>query len=172
MYCNVSAISWRLFCAPYKFTIYCSFSMILDCGFGGLHLSIYVSVSKSFFLCLIFYPIMFCIAGAEESRLLAAEASTFTVDGLQPDEPLVIGVAVVVGQRTGEVVTLSSRTNSASGSVSGLRIIDVTSQRIRIGWSPSPRATGYKITWRRSDGVQLLALKTHSFYRNKIHQHK
>lgn len=103
---------------------------------------------------------MFCVAGAEQSRLLGAEVTAFTIDGLQPDQALVIGVAVVVGQRTGEVVTLSSQTNPASGSVSGLRITDVTSQRIRIAWSPSSRATGYKITWRRDDGMQWLAFNT------------
>ncbi|XP_039971818.1 collagen alpha-1(VII) chain isoform X2 [Xiphias gladius] len=91
---------------------------------------------------------------AEQSRLLGAEAMAFTIDGLQPDEALVIGVAAVVDQRVGEVVTLSARTNPHSGSVSGLRTIDVTSQRIRIAWSLSTRATGYKITWRRDDGVE------------------
>ncbi|XP_027135501.1 collagen alpha-1(VII) chain isoform X2 [Larimichthys crocea] len=91
---------------------------------------------------------------AEQSRLLGAEVATFTIDGLQPDEALVIGVAPMVDQRVGEVVTLSSRTNPHGGSVSGLRIIDVTSQRIRIAWSSSTRATGYKITWRRDDGVE------------------
>lgn len=97
---------------------------------------------------------MCCLVGAEQSRLLGAEAATFTIDGLQPDEALVIGVAAVVDQRVGEVVSLSSRTNPNGGSVSGLRIIDVTSQRIRIAWAPSTRATGYKITWRRDDGKQ------------------
>uniref|UniRef100_A0A3B4YV77 Collagen, type VII, alpha 1 n=1 Tax=Seriola lalandi dorsalis TaxID=1841481 RepID=A0A3B4YV77_SERLL len=91
---------------------------------------------------------------AEQSRLLGAEATAFTIDGLQPDEALVIGVAAVVDQRVGEVVTLSARTNPHGGSVSGLRITDVTSQRIRISWSPSPRATGYKITWRSDNGVE------------------
>ncbi|XP_051270453.1 collagen alpha-1(VII) chain isoform X3 [Dicentrarchus labrax] len=93
-------------------------------------------------------------SGAEQSRLLGAEATTFTIDGLQPDEALVIGVAAVVDQRVGEVVTLSSRTNPNGGSVSGLRVIDVTSQRIRIAWSPTTRATGYKVTWRRGDGTE------------------
>ncbi|TKS71665.1 Collagen alpha-1(XIV) chain [Collichthys lucidus] len=92
--------------------------------------------------------------GAEQSRLLGAEVATFTIDGLQPDEALVIGVAPMVDQRVGEVVTLSTRTNPHGGSVSGLRIIDVTSQRIRIAWSSSTRATGYKIAWRRDDGVE------------------
>lgn len=97
---------------------------------------------------------MFCLAGAEQSRVLGVEATSYTIDGLQPDEALVIGVAAVADQRVGEVVTLSTRTNPQGGSVSGLRIIDATSKRIRIAWSPSPRATGYKITWRRDDGKQ------------------
>lgn len=105
----------------------------------------------SFFLC--DYP-MFCIAGVEQTRLLGAEVTAFTIDGLQPDEALVIGVAAVVDQRVGEAVTLSARTNPHGGSVSGLRIVDVTSQRIRISWSTSTRATGYKITWRRDNGKQ------------------
>lgn len=101
-----------------------------------------------------FYLPFFCFAGAEQSRLLGGEATSYTIDGLQPDEALVIGVATVVDQRVGEAVTLSARTNPINGgSVSGLRIIDVTSQRIRIAWSPSTRATGYKITWRRADGT-------------------
>ncbi|KAK9529079.1 hypothetical protein VZT92_013196 [Zoarces viviparus] len=91
---------------------------------------------------------------AEQSRILEAEATAFTIDGLQPDEALVIGVASVVDQRVGEVVTLSSRTNPNGGSVAGLRIVDVTSQRIRIAWSRSTRSTGYKITWRTGDGVE------------------
>lgn len=65
-----------------------------------------------------------------------------------------IGVASMVDQRVGEVVTLSSRTNPNGGSVSGLRIVDVTSQRIRIAWSRSTRATGYRVTWRRADGTR------------------
>lgn len=92
----------------------------------------------------------------EQFRSVRPETSAFTIDGLQPDEALVIGVAAVVDQRVGEVATLSARTNPHSGSVSGLRIIDVTSQRVRIAWSTSSRATGYRIIWRRNDGKQRL----------------
>ncbi|KAG7493506.1 collagen alpha-1(VII) chain [Solea senegalensis] len=91
--------------------------------------------------------------GLEQSRNLGAEASTFTIDGLQPDEALIVGVATVVDERVGEVVSLSARTNPHGGSVPGLRVVDVTSQRIRVAWSPSPRATGYKVTW-RNNGVE------------------
>ncbi|TMS19132.1 Collagen alpha-1(VII) chain, partial [Larimichthys crocea] len=66
---------------------------------------------------------------AEQSRLLGADVATFTIDGLQPDEALVIGVAPMVDQRVGEVVTLSSRTNPHGGSVSGLRIIRLSHLR-------------------------------------------
>uniref|UniRef100_A0A8C8EQ70 Collagen, type VII, alpha 1 n=1 Tax=Oncorhynchus tshawytscha TaxID=74940 RepID=A0A8C8EQ70_ONCTS len=94
---------------------------------------------------------------AEQSRDLGPEASTYTLEGLQPDEAVVLGLAAVIGQRIGEVVTLSARTNgntgSSSSTVSGLRIVDVTSQRIRITWSPVSKATDYKITWRSEDGL-------------------
>lgn len=97
---------------------------------------------------------MFFLTGTEKSRLLGAEASTFTIDGLQPDETLVIGVAGVFDQRFGEAVTVSSRTKSNGGTVSGLRVTDVTSQKIRIVWSPFNRATSYRITWRRNNGTE------------------
>ncbi|KAI4827322.1 hypothetical protein KUCAC02_030725, partial [Chaenocephalus aceratus] len=90
----------------------------------------------------------------EQSRILGAEVKYFTMDGLQPDEDLVVGVATVVDQRVGEVVTLTSQTNPNGGSVAGLHIVDVTSQGIRIAWSRSSRATGYKVTWRSDGGVE------------------
>lgn len=95
---------------------------------------------------------MFFSTGTEKSRLLGAEAGAFTIDGLQPDEALIIGVAAVFDQRVGEAVTVSSRTKSDGGTVPGLRVTDVTSQKIRIVWSPLNRATGYKITWRINNG--------------------
>ncbi|XP_053723610.1 collagen alpha-1(VII) chain isoform X2 [Synchiropus splendidus] len=93
---------------------------------------------------------------AEQSRLLGAETVYYTIDGLQPDEELVIGVAAVIDQRTGEAATLSSRTNPHGASVSGLRVVDTTSQRVRIAWTASSRATGYKIIWRSDDGVETV----------------
>ncbi|XP_068598196.1 collagen alpha-1(VII) chain [Brachionichthys hirsutus] len=92
---------------------------------------------------------------ADQSHLVGAEASAFTIEGLQPDEAVAIGVAAMVDQRVGEVASLSSRTNPHVGSVSGLRVIDVTSQRIRVAWSPNPRASGYKVIWRSDNGIQM-----------------
>ncbi|KAJ3602327.1 hypothetical protein NHX12_030086 [Muraenolepis orangiensis] len=105
----------------------------------------------------------------EQSRLVGPELSTFTIEGLQPDQPLVVGVAAMADQRVGEAATLSTRTNAngnGNGGVSGLRVVDVSSQRIRISWAPASRATGYRVVWRRDDGVEVtrsLAANTTSF---------
>lgn len=100
---------------------------------------------------------MFFPTGTEKYRLLGAEAGTFTIDGLQPDEALVIGVAGVFDQRVGEAVTVSAQTKSNGGTVSGLRVTEVTSQKVRIVWSPFTRATSYKITWRSNNGEKSLS---------------
>jgi hypothetical protein len=91
----------------------------------------------------------------EQARVLGSEVTVFTIEGLQPDEPLVVGVAAMAGQRVGEAATLSARTNANGngGGVSGLRVVEASSQRIRISWSPYSRATGYRVVWRRDDGT-------------------
>lgn len=99
------------------------------------------------FLCFIL-----CFSGVEQSRLVGAQTTIFTIDGQQPEEGLVIGVAALVDQRVGEVATLSPRPTQPSETVSGLRVVGISSQRIRIVWSPSFRASGYKITWRHENG--------------------
>uniref|UniRef100_A0A9J7ZNI6 Collagen, type VII, alpha 1 n=1 Tax=Cyprinus carpio carpio TaxID=630221 RepID=A0A9J7ZNI6_CYPCA len=91
---------------------------------------------------------------AEQSRVLGGDITTYTIDGLQPDDSVVVGVAPVIDGQTGEVVSVSTRTSGSTGIVTGLRVIEVTSERIVITWTPVNRATGYKITWRRNDGVE------------------
>ena len=91
----------------------------------------------------------------EQVRVLGSELTTFTMEGLQPDEPLVVGVAAVADQRVGEAATLTARTNAngnANG-VSGLRVVEASSQRIRISWAPYSRATGYRVVWRHDNGM-------------------
>uniref|UniRef100_A0A3P9A9C8 Collagen, type VII, alpha 1 n=1 Tax=Esox lucius TaxID=8010 RepID=A0A3P9A9C8_ESOLU len=94
---------------------------------------------------------------AQQSIVLGPNTISHTVEGLEPGEAVVLGVAPMIGQRIGEVVTLTARTNGSNGSssVSGLRVVDVTSRRIHITWSPYSRATGYKITWRSGDGEEF-----------------
>ncbi|KTF79638.1 hypothetical protein cypCar_00007789 [Cyprinus carpio] len=91
---------------------------------------------------------------AEQSRVLGGDVTTYTIDGLQPDDSVVVGVAPVIDGRTGEVVSVSTRTSGSNGIVTGLRVIEVTPARIVISWTPVTRTTGYKIIWRRSDGVE------------------
>uniref|UniRef100_A0A671R313 Collagen, type VII, alpha 1 n=1 Tax=Sinocyclocheilus anshuiensis TaxID=1608454 RepID=A0A671R313_9TELE len=91
---------------------------------------------------------------AEQSRVLGGDVTTYTIEGLQPDDSVVVGVAPVIDGQTGEVVSVSTRTSGSTGIVTGLRVIEVTSARIEISWTPVTRATGYKIIWRRSDGVE------------------
>lgn len=123
--------------------VYFFFSLLLLLGFYSYLYSL-----------LVFYNLLFCVIDPEQVRLLGAEATAFTIDGLQADEVLAIGVAVVVDQRVGEVVTLSARTNPSNGGLPLLRITDVSPERIRIAWSLTSRATGYKIIWRRDGGQE------------------
>ena len=92
--------------------------------------------------------------GAEQSRVLSADTTSYTIEGLQPDEALALGVAAVIGSRVGEAVTLTARTNPVSGSgvISRVEVFNVNSRTVRVTWLPVSRATGYKITWRREDG--------------------
>lgn len=90
----------------------------------------------------------------EQFRELDADITSYTIERLQPDESVIVGVAAMIDSQLGEVVTLSTRTNGYVGTVTGLQFIDIGSTRIRISWDPVSRATGYKITWQRDDGRQ------------------
>lgn len=98
------------------------------------------------------WSFVFFFSGVEQSRVVGAQTTGFTIAGQQPEEGLVIGVAALVDQRIGEVATVSPRPNKLSESVSGLRVVGISSRRIRVVWSPSYRATGYKVTWRHENG--------------------
>lgn len=106
-------------------------------------LFLYILMSLSF---------IFCFSGVEQSRFAGAQTTVYLISGQQPEEGLVIGVAALVDQRIGEVATLSPRPIALSESVTGLRVVGISSQRIRVVWSPSYRATGYKVTWRHENG--------------------
>ncbi|KAM6980736.1 uncharacterized protein col7a1 [Aplochiton taeniatus] len=92
----------------------------------------------------------------EQSVDLGPEITTYLIEGLVPDEAIVIGVAAMVAGRVGESVTIAARTNpqSTPGSLPNLRITDITADRIRISWTRVPRTSGYKITWRRGNGEE------------------
>ncbi|XP_048110377.1 collagen alpha-1(VII) chain-like [Alosa alosa] len=85
-------------------------------------------------------------------RDVAPDLSAFTIDRLQPDEYVLIGVAVVIDGNAGESVTLSSRTHGYG--ITGLRVQDVNTRSIGIAWDPLTTATGYKISWRHNNGAE------------------
>lgn len=85
--------------------------------------------------------------------MLSGDITSYTIDGLQPDDSVIVGVSPVIDGRVGEEVTVNARTTGSIGTVTGLRVIEYSSSRILISWAPVNRATGYKITWRRSDGT-------------------
>ncbi|KAB5583833.1 hypothetical protein PHYPO_G00100160 [Pangasianodon hypophthalmus] len=90
----------------------------------------------------------------EQFYELGAGVTSYTIERLQPDESIIVGVTAMIGSQLGDVVTLSTRTNGYVGAVTGLQFIDVGSTRIRISWDPVSRATGYKITWQHHDGTE------------------
>ncbi|XP_063072315.1 collagen alpha-1(VII) chain [Engraulis encrasicolus] len=89
---------------------------------------------------------------AAQYREVPADRSSFTIEGLQPDEYVVVAVAAVIDGSVGEAVTLSSRTQGYG--ITGLRVTQVATRSIAISWGRSPTATGYKITWRHSNGAE------------------
>ncbi|XP_062400889.1 collagen alpha-1(VII) chain-like [Sardina pilchardus] len=93
-----------------------------------------------------------CLPGGVQFREVTSDLSAFTIDRLQPDEYVLIGVAVVIDGSAGESVTLSSRTHGYG--ITGLRILDVNARSIGIAWDALPTATGYKISWRHSNGAE------------------
>ncbi|XP_062854213.1 collagen alpha-1(VII) chain [Trichomycterus rosablanca] len=93
-------------------------------------------------------------SNAEQVRVLGSDVTAYTIEGLQPDESVIVGVAAVSDSQVGDVVTVTTRTSGYVGTVTGLRIVDVRPTRIRVSWSAVSRATGYKITWQRDDGVE------------------
>ncbi|KAI5109494.1 collagen alpha-1(VII) chain isoform X4 [Silurus meridionalis] len=90
----------------------------------------------------------------EQFQELGAGITSYTIERLQPDESVVVGVAALINGQIGDVVTLSTRTNGHIGTVTGLQITDIGSTWIRVSWDSVSRATGYKITWRRNDGTE------------------
>ncbi|XP_067908450.1 collagen alpha-1(VII) chain-like [Heterodontus francisci] len=104
--------------------------------------------------------------GTEESRVLSSSVNTFDVEGLQPNRVYVISVSAMVGNRQGPPVMVTVRTESFAEGVTNLQVVETQSSQIRITWAGFARATAYRVTWRRADGVKdsrILSSGTTSF---------
>lgn len=110
-----------------------------------------------FFICIFLnqssFPPFVSLSGAEQFRVLGGDFTSYTIDGLQPDDSVIVGVSPVINGRVGEAVTVTARTSGSIGTVTGLRVIEYSSSRILLSWAPVNRVTGYKITWRQSGGT-------------------
>ncbi|XP_077132643.1 collagen alpha-1(VII) chain isoform X1 [Ranitomeya variabilis] len=99
--------------------------------------------------------------GREISRTLPAGTTSFDIEPLQGNTVYVIGVTALIGSTESSPATVTVRTEEDSvDQVSNLRSSSIGENVIRLEWSPVPRATSYRITWRRRDGVEVSRLVT------------
>ncbi|MBN3274147.1 CO7A1 protein, partial [Polyodon spathula] len=93
--------------------------------------------------------------GAEVSRVLSGDVTSFDIDGLQEDSVYTIRVAPIIGKRQGTAATITARTGQGQvtvGTVSHLQLLESRSGAARVSWVGIQGATAYRIVWRRADG--------------------
>ncbi|XP_043934380.1 collagen alpha-1(VII) chain-like, partial [Protopterus annectens] len=100
------------------------------------------------------YKITWRHLGREFSRIVASDVFAYNIEGLQENSAYTVGVTARVGSREGIPATIIARTGLQVGTVTDLQEIESESRRVRISWAEVTRATGYKITWQHSDGVE------------------
>ncbi|XP_066452913.1 collagen alpha-1(VII) chain isoform X1 [Eleutherodactylus coqui] len=99
--------------------------------------------------------------GREDSRTLPAGTTSYDIEPLQENTVYVIGVTALIGNTASSPATITARTEEDSvGQVTNLRSTAIAENVIRLEWSPIARATHYRITWRRRDGVEVSRLVT------------
>ncbi|XP_044133379.1 collagen alpha-1(VII) chain [Bufo gargarizans] len=99
--------------------------------------------------------------GREISRTLPAGTASYDIEPLQGNTVYVIGVTALIGSTETSPATITVRTEEDSvDQVTNLRSTSIGDNTIRLQWSPVARATNYRITWRRRDGVEVSRLVT------------
>ncbi|MEE6502220.1 hypothetical protein FKM82_004446, partial [Ascaphus truei] len=99
--------------------------------------------------------------GRQFTRALPADVSSFDLESLQGNSVYVIGVSALTGSGESNPVTITARTeDNTVDEVTNLRVIDSRENVIRIAWDGVSGATNYRITWRRSDGVEVSRIVT------------
>lgn len=53
---------------------------------------------------------IYSTAGVENSQKVSADASSYTIDGLQPNSAYIISISGLVGSREGAATTVNTRT--------------------------------------------------------------
>nr|XP_016846318.1 PREDICTED: collagen alpha-1(VII) chain [Anolis carolinensis] len=84
--------------------------------------------------------------GTEKVRRIPGSQTTEDLVDLREDVSYVVRVSALIGSREGSAVPLTIRIRpSVIGSVSNLRIVPGGPGRVRLLWTPVPRATAYRI---------------------------
>ncbi|MEQ2209983.1 hypothetical protein XENOCAPTIV_006830, partial [Xenoophorus captivus] len=91
----------------------------------------------------------------ETTRIVDADVSSYTIDGLQPNSAYTVYVSPLIGSREGNPAILSIRTESDQsvvGTVTSLQVQEARGEVVRVSWVGVQGATAYRIIWRRLDG--------------------
>ncbi|XP_061429991.1 collagen alpha-1(XIV) chain-like [Lethenteron reissneri] len=101
--------------------------------------------------------------GAELVRMVRPKVTSYAIEGLQEATAYTVGVTAMAGRREGALVTITITTGTGDrldvpsqgsdvGSVRNLRIVDSGSQYLRVSWTRLAQASGYRLSWRITDG--------------------
>ncbi|RMC00145.1 hypothetical protein DUI87_23556 [Hirundo rustica rustica] len=91
--------------------------------------------------------------GLKKSRLLPADPTSFTIEGLHTNTVYTVGVSAIVDGREGSPVTATGRiVPEQVGKVTQLEVQASRSNVARVTWVGVPEATAYNVVWSRRDG--------------------
>ncbi|KAL8212551.1 UNVERIFIED_CONTAM: hypothetical protein K2H54_050547 [Gekko kuhli] len=84
--------------------------------------------------------------GTEKSRHISGSQTTLDLSDLKEDIVYMVRVSALIGSREGSAAPLSIRLRpTLVSSVSNLRMVPAGLGRVRLVWTPIPRATAYKL---------------------------
>ncbi|XP_064417208.1 collagen alpha-1(XIV) chain [Latimeria chalumnae] len=93
--------------------------------------------------------------GPETSKVIPANATFFTISGLQESSTYTVRMLSVVGHQEGSPVLLTARTLHLP-KVLKLEITEMTENAAVVSWTRVPRASAYSLSWRLVTGTELM----------------
>uniref|UniRef100_A0A8C0GBP7 Collagen alpha-1(VII) chain n=1 Tax=Chelonoidis abingdonii TaxID=106734 RepID=A0A8C0GBP7_CHEAB len=94
--------------------------------------------------------------GDDRTRLIPGTQTTLELEDLREEVTYVVRVSALIGRREGSAVPISVRIGECQlapvDGITNLRVAEIRPNQLRVAWSGLPGATGYKLTWRASDG--------------------
>nr|XP_048713923.1 collagen alpha-1(VII) chain isoform X3 [Caretta caretta] len=94
--------------------------------------------------------------GSEETRRIPGNRNFFELQDLKEGVTYLVQVTTLVGSQESDPATITVQLDPPSvGSVTNLRVAEIRPNQLRVSWSGLPGASGYKLTWRASDGQEI-----------------